>query len=394
MKKICVIGNYSGRNAGDAAILGGLLEDVSALYPECKYLVPTINTGFVQENYSKYNIRPVGLMPWNLSIKIFGLPILLSVFSSDLVLVTDAILFDYKLLNPLYNYLFTLSLVLPLAKKRGIPIVLYNVSLGPVYSVYGKKCLNRIIDCSDKILLRDRESLSLLKTLQPHFPGNRIHETADCALNTIPGSYERLSKIKKKEKILLGTKPWISFNISSYLDVYVRGYKKGGIGRENFTNIIAEVIDKFINRTKVNVLLVATQHMDMTIIRELYSKLSNKENVKIISNREYSYKDLALVFSNVEMHVGMRTHSLILASSVFTPVIGIIATPKNRGYMCSISQDRRMMEFKDLTINALLSLMESTWNERQRVKKELEVAVKKEKQKARQAAVYLKEFLV
>ena len=392
MKKICVIGNYSGRNAGDAAILGNLLEDISSLYPGCEFLIPTINTKFIQESYSQYNVKPVGLMPWNLSVKIFGIPLLRSVLASDLILVTDAILFDYKLLNPLHNYLSTLSIVLPFAKKRGIPIVLYNVSLGPVYSTLGKKCFNRIINSSNKILLRDRESYSLLKDLNPNYSAERVYETADSALNTTPSLPSRLHEIKAKDGILMGDMPWISLNISSYLDIFVRGYRKDGISKEGFLNIVADVMDKTIETLGVNIVIVITQYMDISIGNQLYKRLRNKERVKMITNKDYSYQDLALVFSQVEMHIGMRTHSLILASSVLTPVVGIIATPKNRGYMSTIKQEACMIEFKDFTFNSFFSLIESTWYKRKKIIKELAPVITNEKKKARQAAVYLKEF--
>lgn len=96
MTKICVLGNFSGRNAGDAAILGGLLEDVSALHPDALFLVPTINTGFVRRAFPRYRVKPVSLMPWNMSLKILGVPVFTSTLGADLVLVTDAILFERR----------------------------------------------------------------------------------------------------------------------------------------------------------------------------------------------------------------------------------------------------------------------------------------------------------
>ena len=91
MKTICVLGNFSGRNAGDAAILGGLLEDLSSRYPGLSFTVPTINTAFVRRAFARYRVAPVSLMPWNLSLKILGLPVFTSTLRSDLILVTDAI---------------------------------------------------------------------------------------------------------------------------------------------------------------------------------------------------------------------------------------------------------------------------------------------------------------
>ncbi len=107
--RITVLGNFSGRNAGDAAILGGLLKDVTETFPhrEFQFLVPTINTRFLRDSYQGYPVRAVSLLPTNLSLKILGLPVIRSALGADLVLVTDAILFDRKLYNPLFNYLHT-----------------------------------------------------------------------------------------------------------------------------------------------------------------------------------------------------------------------------------------------------------------------------------------------
>lgn len=392
-RRICVIGNFSGRNAGDAAILGGLLHDVSSRYPGCEFLVPTINPQFVSRTYKEYNVVPVGLLPWNLSIKIFGLPILRSVLSSDLVLVTDAILFDYRLFNPLYNYLSTMAIVLPMARKRGIPVVLYNVSLGPVYSKIGKQCLYRVLESSEILLLRDRESEEILPTLPANSFHDKVIESADCALNTVPGNTGRMDEIRDKEKILIGEAPWISLNISSYIDVYVRGYKGKGIGRDSFLDLVAEAADRIIHDLKVNIVVVITQPMDIPIAEQMLSRIRNRDRVRMISNKNYSYLDLALVFSRVEMHVGMRTHSLILASSALTPIVGIIATPKNRGYMRSIEQEERMVEFSNLTADTLFNALMDTWMKREQIRQELGPIIEREKEKASRAADHLAKFL-
>ena len=184
MKRVCVIGNFSGRNTGDAAILGGLLEDVDRLYQGVSYDVPTINTSFVRRTYAGHAVRPVGLMPWNLSAKILGLPVFLSTLRADLVLVTDAILFDLRLFNPLFNYLSTMALVLPAASRAGVPVVLYNVSLGPVRTAAGRACMRRVIDSSSKIILRDDESLEVLRAAGRGGVG--VLRAADCALNVEP----------------------------------------------------------------------------------------------------------------------------------------------------------------------------------------------------------------
>ncbi len=390
MKKICVLGNFSGRNAGDAAILGGLLEDISALYDDLHFLVPTIKPDFVSKNFSKYNVRPISLMPWRLSLKILGLPVLTSTLGSEIILVTDAILFDRKLFNPVHNYLFTLSYVLPLAKRRGIPVIIYNMSLGPVKTALGKRCLRRILDCAELIIVRDTVSEDLVR----EFGGleKKLRIGADCALNVVQSSNECLKEIMREEGIFTGDKPTVGFNVNSYLDAFVRGTRKG-IGKETFLRIMSTVIDRTIDKFKTDAVLVITQPMDLGIAGELLRGLKNRNSIKLISNSRYSHNDIAKVLSRLEIFTGMRTHSLIMASAAGTPVAGIVAYPKNRGYLRSIGMGDQLIEFTDFSEENLWKLVERTWNNREELRRRLAPAIEREKAKARKSAELLRPYI-
>jgi hypothetical protein len=122
-KRVTVLGNFSGRNAGDNAILGNLLADLSSAYPDLVFLVPTLNPAFVRRCFGHHRVRALGLMPWNGSLKIFGFPALRAMLWTDAVLITDNILFDHRFFNPAFNYLSTISLLAPLCRRRNIPIV-------------------------------------------------------------------------------------------------------------------------------------------------------------------------------------------------------------------------------------------------------------------------------
>lgn len=388
--RVCVVGNFSGRNAGDAAILGGLLKDVTNAYGQLTFDVPTINPGFVRRQYSEFDVRPVGLLPWNLSVKIFGLPIVRSVLRSDIVLVTDAILFDRKLFNPLYNYLSTMALVLPLARRMKIPVVLYNVSLGPAQTGPGRYCLRRVLDASNEIILRDKESLNEI----PADGGyqSRIRTGADCALSIDPPSARDVDRIIQQENLQEHGKPYITYNINSYIDVFVRARGKR-VGIDEFSAMIARSIDGLLDRLDRNIVVVVTQPMDMTITNNVLSRLPDTSRIRLLSNVKYSYAELAGVFSRAEVHVGMRTHSLILASGQSTPVVGIICTPKNRGYMRSIRQDERMIEFDNISSDSVIDRVLTTWENRKAIRSELEPIIEEEKAKASRAAEVLAPYL-
>ncbi len=388
-KRICVIGNFSGRNAGDAAILGGLMEDISSLYDNVLFEIPTINPKFVRQSYPGYAVRPISLMPWNLSVKIFGLPIFRSVLSADLILVTDAILFDRKLFNPLFNYLSTMALVLPLAKKRGIPVVLYNVNLGPVYSKAGISCMRRVVDSSDLVLVRDTESIVMLDKIGIRCNG--VEMGADCALNVIPTQGHELERVLVAEHLDCSDEKTITFNVNAYVNRFIKdGNQKS---KEEFTSIIALAVDRIIEELGVRILFVVTHPMDLRITNMVMKKLRRGGDVSMLSNVRYSYQDLAGILSKAPVHVGMRTHSLIFASSAHTPIVGIIGTPKNRGYMRSIQQEQRMIEFSGLTSANLVQMTISTYKARHIIRDAMGPIMDREKEKARAGARRLAPYL-
>lgn len=390
MKEITVLGNFSGRNAGDAAILGCLLEDITRLYKNVLFKIATINTGFVRRTYERYPVKPISLLPWNLSLKIFGLPTFWSALHSDLILITDAIMFDRRLYNPLFNYLSTLALLAPMAKKRGIPIVLYNVSLGPIFSDKGRQCLERVIQNAEIVILRDLESAQLLEMFQIHHPDVRM--AADCAINTLPCDSQRLEGILKRECLFSNERPTVGFNVNSYIDTYVRGESKG-IGRKNFLEVYAATVDRVIDEFGVEVAFVETQHMDLGITTEVMDKIKNRDRIKLVSNKTYSYEELSAILETLELFVGMRTHSLVLSSSVGTPVVGVVTYPKNRGYLRSIEQDEFMIEFKDFSVDNFYSRIKSAWEQRDQIRERLKTIIPREKQKARRSAEALAPFL-
>ena len=54
MKTITVLGNNSGRNAGDNAILGNLLDDFALEHSDILFQVPTLNTRFIQQRIRQF----------------------------------------------------------------------------------------------------------------------------------------------------------------------------------------------------------------------------------------------------------------------------------------------------------------------------------------------------
>jgi polysaccharide pyruvyl transferase WcaK-like protein len=345
----------------------------------------------VRKNYPDRSVKPISLLPWTLNLKIFGLSALRAVLGCDLLLVTDAILFDKQLFNPLFNYLSTLSLLIPLAKRNGIPVVLYNVNLGPVTTPLGKQCLKRILDNADLTLVRDEDSKRLHELITGR-TGEAV-VAADCALNAPTAEPARVEAIAAKEGIFQrkghGS---VGFNVNAYIDYFVRE-ARGAFPKDHFVSVIADVMDRVIAQLDVDIVFVITQIMDEEVARDVLRRLRQRDRVKLITNKTYTYAEIKAILARLDILVGMRTHSLIMASSGHTPVLGIIAYPKSRAYLNSIRQYDWQVEMNELTPDRLFAKIKALWAERAAVRRNLESIMPEERRKAQESAAALRSFV-
>ncbi|CAK8723951.1 Polysaccharide pyruvyl transferase domain-containing protein [Candidatus Electrothrix laxa] len=387
LQKIAVLGNNSGRNAGDMAILGNLLRDISEEIPELEYWIPTTNPKFIASHFKKFNVKPIGMMPWNGCLKNFGYPLYRAMTKTDLVLICDNILFDRKYYNPLFNNLSSIALFAPYCKKRRIPIMLYNASVGPIKSSVGKKAVQKILDATDLVVLRDHATKELFEQRNLRYPEVYIH--ADSAMNTLPPPRKRLEEIISKERLFTNSNGTIGFNVNAYINNWSKG---GTFTRKDFCGSIAGAADQTIDRLEVDLIFFVTQVMDLKITRECVDRIKRKDKVKIIANTEYTYNEIAALIGRVELHSGLRTHTLIFAAAMSTPMIGITSYPKTTGFLRTIGQDDWQVPFDKLSADTLFEVIQKAWNERQKTSKKISKCIPQEKEKARLTAVLLKKY--
>lgn len=390
MKRITVLGNFSGRNSGDNAILGNLLSDISQEYSDIQFIIPTWNKDFVARNFGDYNIKPVGLKPWNLSLKIFGYPAYKAMTETDLILITDNLLFDKNFYNPLFNYLSTIALFAPFSQKRNIPIFPYNVSLGPVSTDAGHKALQKILDASPYVSIRDLQSRELLEN--NNFRYNEVFEGADCAINTKPPEKEKIDAICKKEQLFSNPNGTLGFNINTYIDAWLKT-GKGNLDRNAFLDKIAGALDKVVETLSIDVLFVVTQVMDTKVNSEVIARMKNKNNTKMVCNPQYTYQEIAGLLARCGLHAGMRTHSLILASAVHCPIITLNCYPKSRGFVTTLGQENWIIEVQNLEKDALVRMILDGWEKRDVLKEDIKNHVIVEQKKALKAVSYVGRLL-
>ena len=329
------------------------------------------------------------MMPWNGALKIFGLPTLRSMLSTDLVLITDNILFDRAFFNPAFNYLSTISLIAPYCRQRKIPAVLYNASVGPITTDIGKKALQKVLDAGPVAILRDARSREHLQELGLRCP--EFVEGADCALNTRQPLSEEVDRILQRLYGGRDLRPMIGLNINAYLGSWQGRHDRGGSSR--LTTVLADTVNRLTSEVEADVLIFVTQVMDHTISKELKIRLRESADIPVVANPDYTYQEIAGLLCRVELLVGMRTHAQILAVSAGTPVVNINSYPKSRAFLETLDMGQWSIDVAELTDARLDALIRRAWEVRADTRAHLLPAVLREQHKAKAAVTKIGDLL-
>lgn len=336
-----------------------------ALGRKVRYEIPTPRPSYLR-NYAQ-DVVPVSLWPWRGSIKMLGIPTLRSILRTDLTLIFDAILFDRALFNPLFNFLSTLYLLLPIARRYGKRMGCYNVGLGPVHTRAGRQMLRKVLSLMDFVTLRDQESFDLFKNLG--LDAARVRITADAALNAPPAPNDRVEAILRTAGLEPG-QPLLGININRYLDTWASPDRRS-MGRERFLRTYAEALQQVWRETRVPLVFVCTQHHDVPITRELMKRLAGVP-CALVANRDYNHAEIRGVLGRLELHCGMRLHSLILAAAACTPIVGVAYQPKVTYFMNLVGLGEHLVSFDEFSPQRLAGAILRAWQHRAEIRRRLE----------------------
>lgn len=379
--RLCVLGNNSGRNAGDAAILSSIVHNFLARTPDVAFEVPTIKPDWVRTAFAGLPVRPVSILPWTLSVRILGASTMLSILRSDAVLITDAIIFDFRLFNPVFNYLILLAAVIPFAKLCGKKVVCFCVGIGPLDRPLGRRITRMICGLADEVMVREESSRELLVKIG--VPAARLREIwADVAFVNPPAPPARGDEILAAHGVgpdeqLLGV------NVTSYLDKWLGS--EATLDREGFVAAFARALDAAIDRTGARVVFVITQVMDLGIAEEIRARMAHRERVPIVSNRDLTNQEIMAVLARTSLFVGMRLHSLILAAAMQAPVMPLAYAPKVRHFARMLGIADAAFEFAGFSGERFAGALVRAWETREQTRARLLPEVDAAKGRARAA---------
>lgn len=336
--KIGIVGNYGNDNNGDEAILYSLIQQVKEQF-SVKSEDITVFSNNTQQTSERYGVKsyPLYYKRGNLYKTFFY------TYKSNkrymdgfdlLIIGGGGILMDfYRREAHLYS---TYALM---AKHSGVPYVVYGCGAGPLDTLTGKMMIRYMCKYAANVSVRDPESKELLRTIGVK---RDIHVIGDPAFTMFK---ERNNHPDKPKRIGISAVPvhnanyWPSGDVDKY---------------DNYVQSMAANLDELINEHDVDITFFATKYpQDVSVTKDIRNKMKRAEKVDII-DRNLIPEDLLQVTSELDVVIGTRLHSLILATDAQTPIIALSYHKKVTDFMRSIKSSDLCIELKDLPTDSRL----------------------------------------
>lgn len=279
---------------------------------------------------------------------------------------------------------------LQFAKLLGKPVYIYAQSIGPFHTSKLKKISNKILNKLDLIILRDNISYKILQDLG--VDSKKILVTADAAF----------AMDLKRDKTISNNK---LESIDNFFDnnrkkisISIRRWSHAG-EYEEFIKNIAKIVDKMIEKFDVDIVFASTctgfagYHTDDRIAAiDTLKLIKNKSNVQILMG-EYTPKELYSFYKKMDLHIGTRMHSNILAMLSSTPIVPIQYEFKTKGLMEFFEIDN-IIEIDNIDANKAFNIIEKAWNEREKLSIKIEKKMPEMKLKSFKSAKLIKNHYI
>jgi len=361
-----VSGYYGFHNAGDEAILGGIITAFRDLDPDVRFTVISGTSAYTRrvhgvEAVSRGDLKSI----WRAMDRA---DLLISGGGSLLQDVTGA--------KSIVYYLG----VVGLGKLHRLPVMFYAQGIGPVTGMLGRTLLPVVGNTVDLVTVRDAESAEALRKLGVRRPETRV--TADAALVLSAPPRAAGEEVLDRFGIHLTKRPVIG--------VSVRPWKlaSAGVALE-----LARALDDLAAQYDATVLFVPMQQPhDVAAAQEVATHMKAPA---ITFAGDVTYRDVQALVACCDVLVGMRYHALVFAALARVPMIGLSYDPKNDNLLRLLGQTA-VGTAQDLSADrvkaAVSEALEHSGQIRQRYDQVLDRLVPESRQNAQLAMDLLKRW--
>jgi len=324
-----VSGYYGEGNAGDEAVLAGILQEVGRRDPEARFSVLSFDPADTERRHSAVSIDLAVVStslrsPARLWAAIKDADLLISgggsfLHEADFELFGRSFLFRAGKLRPVPYFL---SIVF-MARAAGLPVMWYSQGLGPLHTHFARRLVGAAGSVSQLVTWRDQDSARLAYEVGVRAPVQLVVPDPAYALDSAP------AEEGQAELTRCGLAPG-----ALYLAVCPRPW----LGRTAYLTSLGEALEKVVAALDLEIVLVPFHESQDPPVCDILAARPGFAGRAHSLSPVASPATLAAVLGGAELVVAMRLHSGILAATAGAPAVTIDYDPKTRAFAAQTRQ--------------------------------------------------------
>jgi colanic acid/amylovoran biosynthesis protein len=257
-------------------------------------------------------------------------------------------------------------------------LILLPQTFGPFRSGLSRTIAKFIIENAKSIYARDYQSIAVIERLcgekdsgaKPTFR----YDVGFALEPTLPAN------ITTNDKFNLSSDRLVGLNVSGLL--YMGGYDRGNMfGLEvDYQELVQRILDLLIHSKGVSILLVPHvfgndegSESDVIACNMVYRACKEKYGDRLgVLRGDYDQGEIKHVIGLCDFFIGSRMHACIAAISQCVPSVAIAYSDKFIGVMETVGIPSVVADARELNLDELLAQIESLYDRRSSLKRELE----------------------
>ncbi|TXL66776.1 hypothetical protein FHP05_05185 [Cerasibacillus terrae] len=240
-------------------------------------------------------------------------------------------IFDTEKHSSSYYYF---DLIIKEAIKLKIPIYVLNVGIGPFQTSRQHKNTIKVLEKANYITVRDKYSYDLLKVINKD--KRKLYKTVDPVLFLSDKKSNRVDMPKHLGITVM------DLRLADFSEVQYRGY----------IDSLKSLISYFIENSDYKISVFCTELKDINALMDLEKQLEGyKKKKNLYFKEKTSLDDVLNVYYDIDLLIGTRMHSTIIAFSQGIPFIGINWQQKVKGFFEMVNYEQNLLGIYDFIKN-------------------------------------------
>ena len=243
-----------------------------------------------------------------------------------------------------------------LAQDRGIPVMVYAVSAGPLDDPSTHEQVRQSLNHAAVVTVRERGARHLLEEIGVE---REILVTADPALLLQP---ESLPADALKKEGLDDRRRLVGFSVRE------PGRAAPDISEDVYHALLANAADFMVDRLDADIVFVPMERqvLDVQHCHAVASQMQCAQRATVLKG-EYTSGQLLSLVGHFEFAVGMRLHFLIFSALAGIPFVALPYAPKVTGFLEDL--DIEMPPLQEVNAGRLIAHIDRSWDVRESLKR-------------------------